>query len=160
MRDRRSDFCFEDESGLFVGLYDDNPISPGHAILIPKRHTQYFRDLNDNELNTIGRAVIALKNQIAQANLMTVYEEIKQRARTTEKMKTFIEHAQTQLKQMDNRPPDAFNDGINDGAAAGQTVPHLHWHVIPRWVGDVPDPRGGIRHMFPGMGNYHEGVRK
>jgi diadenosine tetraphosphate (Ap4A) HIT family hydrolase len=57
-----------------------------------------------------------------------------------------------------NRPPDAFNDGLNDGAAARQTVPHFHWHVMPRWQGDTEDPRGGIRHMFAGMGNYYQGM--
>jgi diadenosine tetraphosphate (Ap4A) HIT family hydrolase len=41
--------------------------------------------------------------------------------------------------------PDAYNIGINDGVAAGQTVMHLHVHVIPRYQGDVPDPRGGVR---------------
>lgn len=49
---------------------------------------------------------------------------------------------------------DAFNIGINVGAAAGQTVPHLHVHVIPRELGDVEDPRGGVRHVIPGRGNY------
>ena len=41
--------------------------------------------------------------------------------------------------------PDGYNIGINDGPAAGQTVPHLHMHLIPRFKGDVPDPRGGVR---------------
>ena len=45
--------------------------------------------------------------------------------------------------------PDAFTIGINDGAAAGRTVNHLHVHLIPRYTGDVPDPRGGIRNIFP-----------
>jgi diadenosine tetraphosphate (Ap4A) HIT family hydrolase len=39
--------------------------------------------------------------------------------------------------------PDGYNIGINDGPAAGQTVPHLHIHLIPRFAGDLPDPRGG-----------------
>jgi diadenosine tetraphosphate (Ap4A) HIT family hydrolase len=50
--------------------------------------------------------------------------------------------------------PDGFNVGFNDGAAAGQTVAHFHIHVIPRYDGDVPDPRGGIRMILPGKANY------
>ena len=50
--------------------------------------------------------------------------------------------------------PDGFNFGINSGEAAGQTVPHLHLHVIPRYTGDMDDPRGGVRHVIPWMGNY------
>lgn len=41
--------------------------------------------------------------------------------------------------------PDGYNIGVNVGASAGQTVFHLHMHIIPRYKGDVPDPRGGIR---------------
>src|SRR5512139_2674611 len=50
--------------------------------------------------------------------------------------------------------PDGYNIGINAGEAAGQTVMHLHVHVIPRYRGDVDDPRGGVRHVIPGKGNY------
>jgi superfamily II DNA or RNA helicase/HKD family nuclease/diadenosine tetraphosphate (Ap4A) HIT family hydrolase len=56
-------------------------------------------------------------------------------------------------------PVDGFNFGVNVGAAAGQTVPHLHLHVIPRRAGDMPDPRGGVRHVIPGKGNYLAGAR-
>ena len=55
--------------------------------------------------------------------------------------------------------PDGFNVGFNVGAAAGQTVMHLHVHVIPRRSGDVDDPRGGVRHVIPGKGNYLAGPR-
>jgi ATP adenylyltransferase len=47
-----------------------------------------------------------------------------------------------------------FNIGVNDGIDAGQTILHCHIHLIPRRKGDVPDPRGGIRHIFPGKGPY------
>jgi diadenosine tetraphosphate (Ap4A) HIT family hydrolase len=50
--------------------------------------------------------------------------------------------------------PDGFNVGWNDGAAAGQTVPHAHVHVIPRYAGDVSDPRGGIRWVIPSRADY------
>ena len=50
--------------------------------------------------------------------------------------------------------PDGFNIGLNDGAAAGQTVPHAHVHIIPRYVGDVSDPRGGIRRVIPAHARY------
>ena len=50
--------------------------------------------------------------------------------------------------------PDGYNVGFNAGAAAGQTVPHVHVHVIPRYAGDMPDPRGGVRHVIPEKGNY------
>ena len=50
--------------------------------------------------------------------------------------------------------PDGFNIGLNDGLAAGQTVMHAHVHVIPRWSGDVPDPRGGIRWVIADKAAY------
>ena len=50
--------------------------------------------------------------------------------------------------------PDGYNVGFNSGDAAGQTVPHVHIHVIPRYQGDMPDPRGGVRHVIPSRGNY------
>ena len=50
--------------------------------------------------------------------------------------------------------PAGFNIGVNDGQAAGQTVPHAHVHVIPRYAGDVPDPRGGVRWVLPEKARY------
>lgn len=53
--------------------------------------------------------------------------------------------------------PAGYNIGINDGAAAGQTVGHLHIHLIPRYPGDRPDPRGGIRWVIPEKADYWTG---
>ena len=53
--------------------------------------------------------------------------------------------------------PDGFTVGINDGLAAGQTIPHAHVHVIPRYLGDVPDPTGGLRGILPHKARYWEG---
>lgn len=50
--------------------------------------------------------------------------------------------------------PDGFNIGVNIGAAAGQTVFHAHIHLIPRYEGDHPHPRGGVRAVIPGKASY------
>jgi diadenosine tetraphosphate (Ap4A) HIT family hydrolase len=70
-----------------------------------------------------------------------------------------LEHVWTQVANVrellaKKYRPDAFNIGVNDGAAAGQTSTHAHVHVIPRRKGDSPDPRGGIRWIFPAKAKY------
>lgn len=50
--------------------------------------------------------------------------------------------------------PDGFNVGINVNAAAGQSIPHVHIHLIPRYEGDVANPRGGVRGVIPAKQNY------
>lgn len=50
--------------------------------------------------------------------------------------------------------PDGFNIGINVGKMAGQTIPHVHIHLIPRYTGDMENPAGGIRHIIPSKGYY------
>jgi diadenosine tetraphosphate (Ap4A) HIT family hydrolase len=61
---------------------------------------------------------------------------------------------QERLRQMLTPPPEAFNLGVNDGKAAGQTMPQFHFHVIPRHSGDIPDPRGGVRWVIPRKAKY------
>lgn len=65
-----------------------------------------------------------------------------------------VTEVRDRLRQRFAVPPDAFNVGPNDGIDAGQTVAHAHVHVIPRYRGDVPDPRGGIRWVIPRKANY------
>ncbi|HEU0140132.1 MAG TPA: HIT family protein, partial [Bryobacteraceae bacterium] len=60
----------------------------------------------------------------------------------------------TRAAILERHRPDGFNIGVNVGAAAGQTIFHLHVHVIPRYAGDVGDPRGGVRHVIPRRANY------
>ncbi|MCQ1538280.1 HIT family protein [Methanocalculus taiwanensis] len=50
--------------------------------------------------------------------------------------------------------PDGYNIGVNIGAAAGQSVMHLHLHVIPRYAGDMDDPKGGVRGVIPEKRGY------
>jgi diadenosine tetraphosphate (Ap4A) HIT family hydrolase len=104
---------------LCVTLRDAFPVSPGHLLVVPRRHVASFFDLNREE----------------QASLLAA-------ARGAKRALDLELH------------PDGYNVGANIGAAAGQTVMHAHLHVIPRFAGDVPDPRGGIRHCIPGKGYY------
>lgn len=81
-------------------------------------------------------------------------------------MESFFELALEELKQLyglllaaqviieATYAPDGFNIGVNEGAAAGRTVHHLHIHLIPRYNGDIPNPRGGVRNIIPGKGDY------
>ena len=113
-----ADRCFF-ASDLVFGLWDAYPVSPGHALLIPRRHVASWFEATSEEQRSLLDAIEVTKLAI----------EKKHR-------------------------PDGYNIGINVSAAAGQTVFHLHVHVIPRYLGDVPDPRGGVRHVIPAKGNY------
>jgi diadenosine tetraphosphate (Ap4A) HIT family hydrolase len=64
----------------------------------------------------------------------------------------FLEEAVTVVRRQFT--PDGMNVGVNDGAVAGQTIPHLHWHIIPRYDGDVADPTGGVRGVIPDKRTY------
>ena len=58
-------------------------------------------------------------------------------------------------RELDERyQPDGYNIGINDGVAAGQSILHLHIHVMPRYKGDKADPRGGVRWILPEKAAY------
>jgi diadenosine tetraphosphate (Ap4A) HIT family hydrolase len=108
-----------DENATAIAIRDGYPVSPGHTLLIPRRHMGSFFDLSEIERSD----VLALLDRAKKA----VDEEFQ---------------------------PLGYNLGINDGAAAGQTVPHLHVHLIPRFEGDSPDPRGGVRWVIPGKAKY------
>lgn len=74
---------------------------------------------------------------------------------TPEEQRALFELVDVVKRELDRTlQPQGYNVGFNVGEAAGQTVFHLHVHVIPRFTGDVADPRGGVRHVIPGKGNY------
>ena len=74
------------------------------------------------------------------------------RASTQAEIWRVVTRVQQQLEA--ELAPDGFNVGVNVGAAAGQTVPHAHVHVIPRFAGDAADPRGGVRWIIPNKAAY------
>jgi diadenosine tetraphosphate (Ap4A) HIT family hydrolase len=106
---------------LAVGFADAFPVSPGHCLVIPRRHEADFFALSREEQEAVWDIVWELRELLE------------------------AEHGTT-----------AFNVGINAGEAAGQTVPHAHVHVIPRYPGDDPDPRGGVRWVLPDKARYWE----
>lgn len=73
-------------------------------------------------------------------------------ARERDAMLTLLDQAKHQLQS--EFAPAGYNIGINDGAAAGQTIGHLHIHLIPRYPDDHPDPRGGVRWVMPDKADY------
>ena len=64
-------------------------------------------------------------------------------------------HHVRELIQAQDTTVEGFNIGVNTGLAAGQTIPHCHFHLIPRRSGDVENPRGGVRNVIPGKGDYN-----
>ncbi len=65
-----------------------------------------------------------------------------------------VNEVKNYLDQTQDPRPTGYNVGFNSGVSAGQTIMHLHVHVIPRYEGDMADPRGGVRHVIPEKGNY------
>jgi len=98
---------------------DRFPVSPGHLLIIPKKHTE---------------------------NWFTASEEVRQE---------MMHVLQEMKKRLDEEShPDGYNIGMNCGVVAGQTMMHLHLHLIPRYKGDVDDPRGGVRGVIPSKQKY------
>jgi diadenosine tetraphosphate (Ap4A) HIT family hydrolase len=106
-------------SGLGLAVADGYPVSPGHTLVIPKRHIASFFETTAEERSEIFLLLDWCRSELIARN-----------------------------------NPTGFNIGINDGKVAGQTVMHLHIHLIPRYSGDKADPRGGVRWIFPNKADY------
>jgi diadenosine tetraphosphate (Ap4A) HIT family hydrolase len=107
------------ESATAFSIFDKFPVTPGHALIIPKRNVSDYFELS-------------WKEQMACWLMVN-------------KVKLIIK------KQFN---PQGFNVGLNIHEVAGQTIPHVHIHIIPRYTGDVENPRGGIRGVLPLKQNY------
>ncbi len=141
------------ESEYFFGVFDSYPVLPGHGLVIPKRHVVSYRDLRADEWAQLHNSLMRVQDLIESPDLSIVYSEII-RANLNKNSVKFCKEA-LELWHL-NDLPDGHNIGINEGRAAGRTIDHLHWHIISRYEGDVPDPVGGIRHIIPGKGNYRK----
>jgi diadenosine tetraphosphate (Ap4A) HIT family hydrolase len=106
-------------SDLAAGFFAGYPVSPGHVLIVPRRHEPDFFALRAAE----------------QAAMLGRVPEVRRR--------------------IDGEfAPDAYNLGVNAGKPAGQTIMHAHLHVIPRYIGDVDEPRGGVRWVLPATARY------
>ncbi|HLB30492.1 MAG TPA: HIT family protein, partial [Gammaproteobacteria bacterium] len=104
---------------LCLARWDKFPVSPGHMLIIPKRHYASVFEATAAEFAAFWEVIGLVKEAIEKVH-----------------------------------KPDGYNFGINDGQAAGQSVFHLHLHVIPRYKGDVVSPLGGVRGVIPFKRSY------
>jgi histidine triad (HIT) family protein len=139
------------ENEIFYSQFDKNPVAPGHSIIVSKNHIVNLLDLNDQAWLSLKAALHETVKIIEQSNFKDVY---------TTFINNFPQDVSTpyweaMLRHLGiNKKPDGYNFGNNEGEAAGRSIHHLHIHVIPRYIGDVSNPRGGIRHIIPGVGDY------
>ena len=118
-------FCDPEEELTFykgervLALYDAFPVSPGHALIVTRRHTSDWFTATPEE-----RTELMAATEVARLAISARHQ------------------------------PDGFNIGMEIGRAAGQTIDHLHLHVIPRYAGDAVNPRGGIRWVLPARADY------
>ena len=108
------------ENELAYVLIDTNPVSPGHCLIVPRRHVAELFDATKEEK-------------------LAIFDLI-------DEMKSIIDKRHN---------PDGYNIGVNIGKAAGQSVPHIHIHMIPRYLGDIENPRGGVRGVIPAKQKYN-----
>jgi len=120
----KKDLVIEDgiavENDLAYVLTDSNPVSPGHCLIVTKRHVAEFFDATKEEK-------------------LAIFELIDQMKVITDKKLS----------------PDGYNIGVNIGKAGGQSVPHIHIHMMPRYLGDIENPRGGVRGVIPAKQKYN-----
>ncbi len=143
-------FIFENRS--FVGIFDTNPVNPGHTLIIPKRHVASIFSLNETEHEDYFGAIKGVKDVIETTNMTDVYQKMLDSDYLQDRPKDHIETV-LHLPFLRNKP-DAYTIGNNDGREAGRSIDHLHVILLPRYKGDVENPSGGIRNVIPSRANY------
>jgi diadenosine tetraphosphate (Ap4A) HIT family hydrolase len=111
------------ENSLAYATRDSYPVSPGHTLIIPRRHCPDFFALTSEEMAACLDLLVSEQQALATAFT-----------------------------------PDGYNIGVNVGPAAGQSVFHVHIHLIPRFAGDHPSPQGGVRQIIPWKAHYPRGA--
>lgn len=139
------------ENSLFFSIFDEFPVSPGHALVIPKRHVEDIDNLEPYEWALLQDTLRQVIKIIQTTDFRATYATMLQNPLSP--ISAWFCHQALAHPRLGSRP-DSYNHGVNDGKAAGRTVDHFHWHIIPRYDGDMQDPRGGIRYVIPEMGNY------
>ena len=111
------EIIMETEHALLIS--DSFPVSPGHCLVVPRRHIKTYFECSAEENQEFHYLILQAKQHVDK------------------------QHA-----------PDGYNIGCNNGTAAGQSVHHLHIHIIPRYQGDVENPKGGVRWVIPKNSQY------
>jgi len=118
-----------------------------------------------------GKPEMIIENELAFAHydnsypvnpghcLIVLHRHVAEYFQATDEEKAAIWELVDDMKMIIDRDykPDGYNVGVNIGKSAGQSVPHVHIHMIPRYKGDMEDPRGGVRGVIPHKQKY---VRK
>ena len=107
------------ENAYAIAVPDTYPVSPGHSLVVPRRHARTLWDLTPAQYAACWALVREVKPVLDARH-----------------------------------KPDGYNVGANCDEAGGQSVWHAHIHVIPRYAGDVPNPRGGVRNVIPHKVHY------
>lgn len=111
------DIVFENETCF--AIFDCNPVTQGHLLILPKAHREDYFSLTERELVDTENLVKLGKKYLDQRYAL-----------------------------------EGYNIGFNCGVVAGQTILHCHCHLIPRYQGDVANPKGGVRGVIPAKQKY------
>ncbi|MCX5926695.1 MAG: HIT family protein [Cyanobium sp. LacPavin_0920_WC12_MAG_63_22] len=114
------------ENELALCIADAYPVTPGHSLVIPRRHGADGLELHQPEWNAVVQLLKLRREQLsAQDATISSWAGLLN-----------------------------ARGGLNSGDAAGQTVFHAHWHLIPRREGDCEEPRGGVRGAIADYRSY------